>query len=164
MPQKINPCLWFDMNAEEAINYYVSVFKNSRIIHIDYYPDESLDEHFAGMTGKVINGEFELDGQRFTCLDGGPVFKPNEAISFVIDCEDQAEVDYYWERLSAVPEAEQCGWCKDKFGISWQIIPKRLSELMRDPNKEKSNRAMQAMMQMHKIDVSELEKAFEGQA
>lgn len=114
------------------------------------------------MAGKVINGEFELDGQRFICLDGGPLFKFNEAISFTVSCEDQAEVDYYWEKLSAVPEAEQCGWCKDKFGMSWQIIPKRLNALLSDPDREKANRTMQAMMKMHKIDVGELEKAFEG--
>lgn len=160
--KKITPCLWFDMNAEEAMNYYVSVFKNSKIIRIDRYPDESLDEHFKGMSGMVINGEFELDGQRFICLDGGPVFKFNESISFTVDCEDQAEVDYYWEKLSAVPESEQCGWCKDKFGLSWQIIPKRLGELLSDSDTEKANRATQAMMKMHKIDIAALEAAFEG--
>lgn len=160
--QKVVPSLWFDMNAEEAMNYYVSVFKNARIIHIDYYPDESLDEHFKGMSGKVINGEFELNGLRFICLDGGPIFKFNPAVSFTVECEDQAEVDHYWEKLSAVPEAEQCGWCTDKFGVSWQIIPKRLGELLSDPNKEKANRAMQCMMKQHKIDVAELEAAFEG--
>jgi predicted 3-demethylubiquinone-9 3-methyltransferase (glyoxalase superfamily) len=160
--QKIIPSLWFDMNAEEAMNYYVSVFKNSKIVSIDRYPDESLDEHFKGMKNKVINGVFELDGVRFQCLDGGPIFKFNEAISFTVECADQAEVDYFWEKLSAVPEAEQCGWCKDKFGVAWQIVPKRLGELLTDPNKEKANRAMQAMMGMHKLDVAELEKAFEG--
>ena len=161
--QKITPCLWFDMNAEEAMNYYVSVFKNSKIIRVDKYPDESLDEHFVGMAGKVINGEFELDGVKFTCLDGGPTFKFNEAVSFVVDCADQEEVDYYWEKLSAVPESEQCGWCKDKFGVSWQIIPKRLGELLNDPDTERANRAMQAMMKMHKIDVAELERAANGE-
>lgn len=160
--QTITPSLWFNMNAEEAMNYYIGVFKNSKIIRIDKYPDESLDEHFKGMAGKVINGEFELDGQKFICLDGGPDFKFTEAISFTVNCKDQAEVDYYWEKLSAVPEAEQCGWCKDKFGMSWQIIPTRLGELLTDPDTEKSNRAMQAMMKMHKIDVAELERAFEG--
>lgn len=145
------------------MNYYVSVFKNSRIVSIDHYPDESLDEHFKGMSGKVINGVFELDGQQFICLDGGPIFKFNESISFTIECEDQAEVDYYWEKLSAVPESEQCGWVKDKFGLSWQIIPKRMGELLSDPDKEKSNRAMQAMMQMKKIDIAELERAFRGE-
>lgn len=159
---KITPSLWFDMNAEEAMNYYVSVFKNSKIIRIDHYPDESLDEHFNGMAGKVINGEFELDGHRFTCLDGGPAFAFNEAVSFTIDCIDQAEVDYYWEKLSAVPEAEQCGWCKDKFGVSWQIIPRRLGELLSHPDKEAAGRAVQAMMKMHKIDVAMLEESFKG--
>lgn len=162
--QKITPSLWFDMDAEEAMNYYVGVFRNSRIVRIDRYPDESLDEHFKGMSGKVINGEFELDGQRFICLDGGPAFRFNEAVSFTIDCADQAEVDYYWDTLSAVPEAEQCGWCKDKFGVSWQIIPRRLGELLTDPDAEKAGRAMQAMMAMHKIDVAALEAAFEGRA
>lgn len=162
MSSTITPSLWFNMNAEEAMNYYIGVFKNSKIIRIDKYPDESLDEHFKGMSGKVINGEFELDGQRFICLDGGPTFSFTEAVSFTVNCKDQAEVDYYWEKLSAVPEAEQCGWCKDKFGMSWQIIPTRLGELLTDPDTEKSNRAMQAMMKMHKIDVAELERAFEG--
>src|SRR5215207_9922699 len=105
---KITPSLWFDNNAEEAMNYYVSVFKNSMIVRIDRYPDESLDEHFKGMSGKVINGVFELDGQRFICLDGGPVFTFNESISFTVECKDQEEIDYYWEKLSAIPEAEQC--------------------------------------------------------
>lgn len=162
--QKISPCLWFDMNAEEAMNYYTSVFPNSKINRIDYYPDESLDKHFKGMSGKVINGEFELDGRSFICLDGGPLFKFNEAISLVVDCKDQQEVDYYWEKLSAVPEAEQCGWCKDKFGVSWQIIPRRLGELLNDPDKEAAGRAMQCMMKQHKIDVAELEAAFTGKA
>jgi len=160
--QKITPSLWFNNNAEEAMNYYVSVFKNSKIVSIEKYPDESLDEHFKGMSGKVINGVFELDGQRFICLDGGPIFKFNEAVSFTVECADQEEVDYYWSKLSAVPESEQCGWCKDQFGMSWQIIPKRLGELLGDADTEKANRAMQAMMKMHKIDVAVLEAAFEG--
>lgn len=160
--QKIIPCLWFDTNAEEAMNYYMSVFKDAKISRIDRYPDESLDEHFKGMSGKVINGEFELMGQSFTCLDGGPLFKFNESVSFIINCNDQEEVDYYWEKLSHVPESEQCGWCKDKFGLSWQIIPKRLGELITDSDTEKAGRAVQAMMKMHKIDVAVLEAAFEG--
>ncbi len=160
--QKITPSLWFDNNAEEAMNYYVSVFKNSKIDRIEYYPDESLSEHFKGMSGKVINGEFELDGQHFICLDGGPLFKFNESVSFTVDCADQAEVDYYWEKLSHVPESEQCGWCKGKYGLSWQIIPKRLGELLSDPDKEKAGKAVQAMMKMHKIDVATLQAAFDG--
>lgn len=164
MQQKITPSLWFNQNAEAAMRYYVSVFKNSKIISIDYYPDEALSEHFTGMSGKVINGVFELDGQSFTCLDGGPTFTFNEAVSLTVDCKDQAEVDYFWERLSSVPEAEQCGWCKDQFGLSWQIIPRRLHELMSDPDTTKAGRAVQAMMHMHKIDVAALEAAFENTA
>lgn len=163
MMQKIVPSLWFNMNAEEAMNYYVSIFKDSKINSIEYYPDESLNEHFKGMNGKIINGEFELNGQKFICLDGGPAFNFNEAVSFTIECENQDEVDYYWEKLSSVPESEQCGWCKDQFGVSWQVIPKRLGELLSHPDKEKASRVMQAMMQMHKIDIAVLEAAFEGQ-
>lgn len=150
------------MNAEEAMNYYTSVFPNSRIITAETYPDESLDEHFKGMSGKIINGVFELDGQRFICLDGGPIFAPNEAISFTVECQDQAEVDYYWQRLSHVPEAEQCGWCKDKFGLSWQIIPTRLGELLGGSDSESAGRATQAMMAMKKIDIAGLETAYDS--
>lgn len=163
MSQKITPCLWFDMNAEEAMNYYVSVFPNSKIISTDKYPDESLDEHFKGMSGKIINGIFELDGQQFMCLDGGPTFKLSEAISFTIDCKDQDEVEYYWSRLSHVPESEQCGWCKDKFGVSWQVVPKRLGELMGGDDPEGVKRCTMTMMQMKKLDVAELEKAYKGE-
>ncbi len=163
MSQKITPCLWFDMNAEEAMNYYVSVFPNSKIISTDKYPDESLDEHFKGMSGKIINGVFELNGQQFMCLDGGPVFKLSEAISFTVDCKDQEEVDYYWSKLSHVPESEQCGWCKDKFGMSWQIIPKQLAELMSGDDPEGVKRCTMAMMQMKKMDVDALEKAYKGE-
>lgn len=160
--QKITPSLWFDNNAEEAMNYYVDVFPNSKITSITHYPDESLDEHFKGMSGKVIDGRFTLDGVDFICLDGGPIFKPNEAISFTVDCKDQEEVDYYWERLSHVPESEQCGWCKDRFGISWQIIPKQLGELLNGDDAEGAKRTTMAMMKMHKIDVAELEAAYAG--
>jgi len=167
--QKITPFLWFDKNAEEAMKFYVSVFsskggsasggKNSKIISIDYYPDNVDDEHMKGMEGKVIQGIFELDGQQFRALDGGPIFKFNESISLYVDCEDQEEVDYLWEKLSAVPESEQCGWCKDKFGLSWQIIPKQLGELI---GKDKSGRVIKAMLQMKKIDVAGLQKAYDG--
>ncbi len=160
--QKITPSLWFENNAEEAMNYYVSVFPDSKINHIDYYPDESLDEHFKGMSGKVINGQFELNGMKFICLDGGPIFKFNEAVSFTVEVKDQEELDYYWERLSHVPESEQCGWCKDKFGMSWQIIPKQLGELMNGDDPEGVKRVTMAMMQMHKLDVAELEAAYAG--
>lgn len=150
--QKITPFLWFDNNAEEAMNYYVSVFEDSKIIHVERYPDESLDEHFKGMSDKVITGIFELNGQQFMCLDGGPQYKFNEAISLLVPCEDQAEIDYLWSKLSHRPESEQCGWCKDKFGVSWQIIPKNMAELLgARPG------AIQAMMKMKKIVISELE-------
>ncbi len=151
--QKITPSLWFVDNAEEAMKYYVDVFPNSTINHIQRYPDESLDEHFKGMSGKVINGDFELDGMRFTCLDGGPLFTFNEAVSFTVTCKDQEEIDYFWSKLSAVPESEQCGWCKDKFGVSWQIVPENLGELIATPA------AMQVMMKQHKIVIAELQAA-----
>lgn len=151
--QKIIPCLWFNDNAEAAINYYVSVFKNSKINNIEYYPDGSLDEHFKGMSGKVINGEFELNGVKFMCLDGGPTFKLNEAVSFTVFCKDQIEIDYFWEKLSHVPESEQCGWCKDRFGVSWQIMPENISELL------ESSAQIQRFMQLKKIVISDLEEA-----
>lgn len=151
--QKITPFLWFDNNAEEAMTYYTEVFPDSSIGHIQRYPDESLDPHFVGMSGKVITGEFFLEGQRFLCLDGGPQFHFTEAVSFLIDCENQEEIDYYWGRLSHVPEAEQCGWCKDKFGVSWQIIPSNMAELLQN------EAAVRRMMQMKKIDIAELEAA-----
>ena len=151
--QKITPSLWFDNNAEEAMHYYIEVFPDSQINNVNYYPDESLDEHFKGMSGKVITGDFTIAGMRFLCLDGGPIYKPNEAISFTVTCKDQEEIDYYWEKLSHVPEAEQCGWCKDKFGLSWQIIPDNMGELLSSPA------AMQTMMKQHKIVIQELRDA-----
>lgn len=151
--QKVTPFLWFNTEAEEAMNYYVSIFPNSSISHIERYPDESLDEHFVGMSGKVITGVFQLAGQRFMCLDGGPEFVFNEAISFHVSCKDQAEIEYYWSKLSHAPEAEQCGWCKDKFGVSWQIVPERMSELIKTPNQ------IQTMMHMKKIVIADLEAA-----
>jgi predicted 3-demethylubiquinone-9 3-methyltransferase (glyoxalase superfamily) len=151
--QHVIPSLWFDNNAEEAMNYYVEVFPNSKIDHIEHYPDESLDEHFKGMSGKVINGQFSLNGLQFVCLDGGPLFKFNEAVSFTVRCKDQAEIDHYWEKLSAVPESEQCGWCKDKFGVSWQIIPENLGELIGTPE------GLQTMMKQHKIVIAEYPSA-----
>jgi predicted 3-demethylubiquinone-9 3-methyltransferase (glyoxalase superfamily) len=157
--QKITPCLWFDKNAEEAMNFYISVFKDGKIISITRYPEGYDEGPMAGMAGKVLTGIFEIHGQRFMCLDGGPIFKFSEAVSFQVECEDQAEVDALWEKLSAVPEAEQCGWVKDKFGLSWQIIPKRLGELMGDPDNAKAKRVTDAMLKMKKIDVAGLEAA-----
>ena len=142
-----------------SMEYYVSVFPDSRIEHIERYPDESLDEHFKGMGGKVITGEFYLSGQRFLCLDGGPMFTFNESVSFFVSCKDQAEIDYYWEKLSHVPESEQCGWCKDKFGVSWQIIPENMSELL-----GRSPAAVQVMMKQKKIVIAELENAGDAAA
>jgi predicted 3-demethylubiquinone-9 3-methyltransferase (glyoxalase superfamily) len=156
---KITPFLWFDKNAEEAMNFYASVFKDSKIISITRYPEGPLEGPMAGMEGKVLTAVFELNGQRFMALDGGPVFTFNEAISFQVDCENQEEVDELWEKLSAVPEAEQCGWLKDKFGLSWQIIPTALPRLMSDPDKAKAKRVTDAMLKMKKIDVAALEAA-----
>ncbi len=150
---KIQPCLWFADQAREAMEYYTSVFPNSEIRSIETYPDESLDPHFAGMAGKVLNGRFTLDGVDFVCLDGGPIFTFNEAISFVVTCADQEEVDYYWHALSHTPEAEQCGWCKDRFGLSWQVVPQHMDQLTATPAQ------IQAMMRMKKIVIEDLEDA-----
>jgi predicted 3-demethylubiquinone-9 3-methyltransferase (glyoxalase superfamily) len=160
--QKITPFLWFDRNAEDALNFYTSVFKNARIISIERYPDGPLEGPMQGMEGKVLTAVFELEGQRFMALDGGPVFRFTEAVSFYVECQDQAEIDYYWEKLSADPKAEQCGWLKDKFGLSWQIIPKDMGRLMGAQDKEKAGRVMQAMLGMKKIDIAELKRAHDG--
>ncbi|MFA5926596.1 MAG: VOC family protein [Patescibacteria group bacterium] len=161
--QKITPSLWFDQECEEAVNFYVGVFnssptkkQDSKVVSIARY-EEGMETP-GDMTGKVLTAIFELEGQRFMALDGGPIFKFNEAISFQVECEDQAEVDYFWTKLSAVPESEQCGWLKDKFGLSWQIVPKRLGELMSDPDKEKVVRVTNEMLKMKKIIIADLEK------
>lgn len=160
--QKITPYLWFDNNAEEAMKFYTSVFKKSKIVSINRYPDEPLNEHWQGMAGKVIHGVFELEGQRFMALDGGPMFKFTEAISLYVECGSQEEVDYFWEKLTADGgEESMCGWLKDKYGLSWQIIPKQLEELMSDKDPEKTGRVMQAMLQMKKIDIEGLRQAYE---
>ena len=160
--QKITPCLWFDKNAEEAMNFYTSTFKNSKMVMIKRYPDGPLEGPMKGMEGKVLTGIFELEGQRFMALDGGPIFKFNEAVSFQIECKDQEEVDYLWGQLSAHPESEQCGWVKDKFGLSWQIIPKVMGEMLTDKDPEKAGRVLQAMLQMKKIIIADLQKAYDG--
>lgn len=149
----IRPCLWFHDNAEEAMNFYVDLFPGSHIDGIDRYPDESLSEHFTGMAGKVINGRFTLCDTQFVCLDGGPQFTFNEAVSFTVGCADQPEIDRLWAALSAVPDAEACGWCKDKYGVSWQILPANLAELMTGPA------AVQALMGMKKIVIDDLAAA-----
>lgn len=151
--KNLAPSLWFsDGNCEEAVRYYVDVFPNSEILSIEYYPDASLDKHFEGMAGKVITAEFTLDGHKYIALDGGPYFRFNEAISLTVECEDQAEIDYFWDKLSFVPESEQCGWLKDKFGLSWQIVPADIGKLQQNDDQ------IQALMKMKKIVIEELEK------
>lgn len=157
---KITPFLWFDNQAEEAMNFYTSVFPNSKIVSIRRYPEHATDEHLKGMEGKVLTGVFELDGQEFMALDGGPAFKFNESISFMISCKDQDEIDYYWEKLSAVPAAEQCGWLKDKYGLSWQVVPENMGELMAGPH---GDNVAEAVMPMKKLDMAALEKAAKGE-
>lgn len=152
--QKITPNLWFDREAEEAVNFYISVFKDGKILSVSRYTDAGFDvHHMPAGTAMVV--EFELFGQRFLTLNGGPVFRFNEAISFLVECADQAEIDYYWEALSAVPESEQCGWLKDKYGLSWQIVPKDQAKHMSGPN---SDKVMEAFLQMKKIDIATLER------
>jgi predicted 3-demethylubiquinone-9 3-methyltransferase (glyoxalase superfamily) len=160
--QKITPFMWFDKNAEEAINFYVSIFMNSKIISIKRYPEGPLEGPMKGMEGKIITAVFELEGQRFMALDGGPFFKPTGAISFYVECDTQEEVDAYWDKLTegGDPKAQQCGWLQDKYGFSWQIIPKALPAFLNDPDPKKSSQVMQAMLKMKKIDVSELEAAY----
>jgi predicted 3-demethylubiquinone-9 3-methyltransferase (glyoxalase superfamily) len=166
--QKIVPSLWFDQETEEAVNFYVSTFKgsphksgDSRIISITRYEKGMETPGIEQMLGKVITAIFELNGQRFMALDGGPIFKFNEAVSFYVECEDQEDVNYFWNRLSAVPDAEACGWLKDKFGLSWQIIPKQMGELLSNPNRNKALAATNAMLKMKKIIIADLQKAFD---
>jgi predicted 3-demethylubiquinone-9 3-methyltransferase (glyoxalase superfamily) len=156
--QKITPFLWFDNQAEEAMNFYVSIFKNSKVGTISRYGDAG-----PGPKGSVMVASFELDGVKFTALNGGPHFKFTEAISLYVDCETQDEVDYFWGKLTSGGGApSQCGWLKDKFGLSWQIVPSALPKLLSDPDRDKANRVMQAMLQMQKIDVGKLEAAAKG--
>jgi two-component system sensor histidine kinase QseC len=158
--QKIAPCLWFDTNGEEAVKFYTGLFPNSRIVHTMYWGDENPEKK-----GKVLFIEFELDGQSFQALNGGPEFHFSEAISLSVACEDQAEVDKFWKALIADGGKEvQCGWLKDKFGLSWQIVPKEMFTYMKDPDKAKVARVMKAMMQMVKFDVAKLREAAAGKA
>jgi predicted 3-demethylubiquinone-9 3-methyltransferase (glyoxalase superfamily) len=163
MSKKIVPCLWFDNQAEEAAKYYTSIFKNSKIVKTTYYGEAGQEVH-GQKPGTVLTVAFELDGNPFTALNGGPIFQFNEALSLQVMCDDQKEIDYYWEKLSVGGDsnAQQCGWLKDKYGLSWQIIPKAIMELVGDPKSEKSQRAMTAMLGMKKIDVGALERAYEG--
>ncbi len=154
--QKITPFLWFNDNAEEAVNLYVSVFKNSRLLETARYQEGS-----PGKAGSVMTMSFELDGQRFTALNGGPIFNFTPAVSFYVDCKTQEEVDFFWEKLSAGGEKGQCGWLKDRFGLSWQIVPEDLGRLLSDKNVIKSQNVLQAMLKMKKIDISLLKQAYD---
>ncbi len=150
--QKIVPNLWFNRNAKEAVDYYVSVFKDSKILSTTYYPTEGLEDFQKSFAGQVLTIEFELLGQRFVAINAGDEFKFSEAVSFTVMCKDQVEIDYYWSKLSSVPESEQCGWCKDKYGLSWQINPENMEELMKVPG------AFAVMMKQKKIVIAEYTK------
>ena len=162
--QKISPCLWFDDNAEEAVAFYVSIFKNAKVGNVTRYGKEGYEIH-KREEGTVMTVDFELEGQKFLALNGGPVFKFNEAISFQIYCETQEEVDYYWEKLTEDGDkmAQQCGWLKDKYGVSWQVVPSILVKMLQDKDSNKSERVMKAMLQMQKLDISTLKKAYQGE-
>jgi predicted 3-demethylubiquinone-9 3-methyltransferase (glyoxalase superfamily) len=158
--QRIAPCLWFAHQAEEAANFYVSIFKSSRIVTVTRYSEAGREIH-RRPAGSVMTVAFELDGQLFTALNGGPVLQFTEAISLQVSCDTQKEIDYYWEALSegGDPNAQQCGWLKDRYGVSWQVVPARLTELLKDHTSETARRTMEAMLQMKKIDIGELERA-----
>ena len=163
MASKISPCLWFDHQAEDAARFYTGIFKDSKITAISRYGEAGQERH-RKPPGSVMAVAFELNGQTFTALNGGPVFQLNEAVSFQIGCETQEEVDCYWEKLTAGgdPDAQQCGWLKDKFGLSWQVVPNVLPKLLTDPDTAKAQRAFAAMMQMKKFDIAALQRAFAG--
>ena len=156
---KIHPFLWFDKEAEEAMSFYVSIFPNSKVLSVQRYGPGG-----PGPEGSVMTADFELDGQRITALNGGPMFKFSEAFSFVIDCADQREVDHFWDKLLEGGEPSQCGWLKDRFGFSWQVVPKQLFETIGGPDAAGRQRAMAAMMQMTKLDVAKLQAAYAGEA
>jgi predicted 3-demethylubiquinone-9 3-methyltransferase (glyoxalase superfamily) len=157
MPQKITPNLWFDTQAEDAANHYVSIFRNSRIVNVTHYTENAPRE--AGM---VMTVEFELDGQRFVGINGGPEFTFDEAVSFEVSCADQEEIDYFWERLSDGGEEGPCGWVKDRYGLSWQVVPAGMDELFSDSDRQRASRAMQAMLGMRKLDIAALRAAADG--
>ena len=163
--QRISPCLWFDDQAEEAAEFYVGIFEGSRVVSILRYGKAGFEVH-QRPAGSVMTVDFDLDGQRFTALNGGPLFRFNEAISFQIFCDSQEEIDYYWEALTAGgdPTAQQCGWLKDRYGVSWQVVPKGMEEMLADPESAAGQRAMEAMLRMKKIDMRELQSAYEGAA
>ncbi len=158
--KKLTPCLWFDSNAEEAVNFYVSIFKNSKIKGITYY-GESGSKATGRPAGSVLTIAFQINKQDFLALNGGPVFTFSPAISFIVNCETQEEIDEFWEKLSQGGKPQQCGWVQDKFGVSWQIVPEILGKMMLNKNKEKAEKVMQALFQMNKIDIETLKKAYE---
>lgn len=155
MTQKITPCLWFDNNIEEALDFYTSVFNDSEVLSVSRYGGEGTDQESS-----VLVANFRLNGQVFTALNGGPTFTFNEAVSFMIDCETQEEVDYYWNALTDGGEESMCGWLKDRFGLSWQVVPRILTEYMQDEDPAKAGRVMQAMLQMRKIEIPKLQEAY----
>lgn len=156
--QKITPCLWFDNNAEEAVNFYISIFKNSKVLSVTRYGEAG-----PGPAGTVLTVAFQLEGQEFVALNGGPHFKFTEAISLSVDCNTQEEIDEMWEKLSEGGEESQCGWLKDKYGLSWQVTPSILVEMLQDENPEKAKRVMEAMLKVVKIDIETLKQAYDGQ-
>jgi predicted 3-demethylubiquinone-9 3-methyltransferase (glyoxalase superfamily) len=167
--QKLTPSLWFDTQAEEAIRFYISVFngsphkrRESRIVSLTRYEKGMNVPGVDTMEGRVLTAVFELDGQKFMALDGGPIFKFNEAVSICVECEDQAEVDYFWTKLSAVPGAEVCGWLKDRYGLSWQVIPKGMGELLASPERKKALAAINSVMAMKKLDLADIRRAFDA--
>ncbi len=157
MTRPIAPCLWFNGNAEEAANYYVSVFKDAEVLHVDRFSDVGPDPE-----APVVFIEFRINGQPFQAINGGPEFTFNEAVSFAIECADQREVDYYWDTLTDGGEPGPCGWLKDRYGVSWQVVPRVLNELLRDPDRARAGRTMRRMLQMTKLDVAELRAAFDA--
>ena len=161
--KRIAPCLWFDHQAEEAANYYVGIFPNSRVTAVTRYPNAGQEVHHQ-KAGSVMVVAFELDGQSFTALNGGPLFTFNEAVSLQVNCKTQDEIDYYWNKLGAGgdPKAQQCGWLKDRYGLSWQVAPQGMETMLKDAASAGANRAMSAMMNMKKIDMEALERAFAG--
>jgi predicted 3-demethylubiquinone-9 3-methyltransferase (glyoxalase superfamily) len=160
---KITPCLWFDKEAEDAAKFYVSIFPNSKLGRISRYGNEGQEIH-GGKPGSVLYVEFEIDGQPFVAMNGGPLFKFDEAVSFQVHCDTQEEIDYFWDRLTEGGQEVQCGWLKDKYGLSWQVVPTVMARMMTDPDRAKSDRVMKAFLQMKKYDIAALERAYEGRA
>jgi predicted 3-demethylubiquinone-9 3-methyltransferase (glyoxalase superfamily) len=160
--QKISPCLWFDDNAEDAVKFYVSIFKNSKVGNVTRYGKEGYEIH-KKKEGSVMTIDFEIEGQKFLGLNGGPIFRFNEAISFQIYCDTQEEIDYYWEKLTEGGDknAQVCGWLKDKFGVSWQVVPIAMIKMLQDKDSKKTERVIKAMLQMHKLDIDALTKAYQ---